>query len=187
MKYLRRFLGFLAGRLVVISIVCVLMILAFYMALNTSNIYILLSDGMQERANVILTGENPEELNGFFESDYLAQDETLNIALSGRSPYQYYRVTAFNYEMSMEWMWAWPWEDSAEATIVETVPRIVGNVRSEYKSQAKEGSIPSAPPEWVGGRYTVTLKRTNGVWRIAGLKQTQIIVNPTPVPAPAGE
>lgn len=185
MKYLRRFLGFVASRLVIFSIISTLVILAFYLAMNTSNIYILLSDGMKMRASVILTREDAEELNSFFDSDYLASDEALNIGLSSASPYLPYKISSFNYDLSMEWMWSWPWEDTAEAVIVEKIPRIVGSVQSEYKAQASEGLISSAPPSWVGGRYTVTLKRINGEWKIADLHQTQVIVNPTPVPAPA--
>lgn len=185
MKYLRRFLGFVASRLVIFSIISTLIILAFYLAMNTANIYILLSDGMKMRASVILTREDAEELNSFFESEYLAVDEKLAIGLSQESPYLPYKVSSFNYDLNMEWMWSWPWEDTAEAIIVERIPRIVGSVQSEYKSQAADGTISSAPPSWIGGRYTVTLKRINGEWKIAGLKQTQVIVNPTPVPAPA--
>ena len=185
MKYLRRLLGFIASKLVIFTIVSTLLILAFYLAMNTSNIYILLADGMKERASVILTRQGAAELNGFFEGEYLSQDEGLSIGLSQNSPYYYYNVTSFNYDLSMEWMWSWPWEDTAEAVIVEKIPRIVGTVASDYRSMAAAGTIAATPPDWVGGRYRVTLKRVNGVWKIASLRQTQVIVNPTPVPAPA--
>ena len=57
MKYIRRFLSFVASRLVILSVVVALLILAFYLAMNTANIYILLNDGMTARASVILTRE----------------------------------------------------------------------------------------------------------------------------------
>ena len=46
----------------------------------------------------------------------------------------------------------------------------------------------NTPPSWYGGRYVVTLSRINGQWKIAGLRQTEIIVEttPTPSPEPAG-
>ena len=118
MKYIRRFLSFVASRMVLLSIVVALLILAFYLAMNTANIYILLNDGMTARTSVILTRQNADELTNYFTNDFLLSDETLNIGLSDASPYIDYNITDFNYKLSLEWVWAWPWENSATATIV---------------------------------------------------------------------
>ena len=183
MKYIRRLLWFVATRLVMISVIVGLLTLVFYLAMNTANIYLLLSDGMKLRTEVILTRDNAEEMTSFFTDEFLLSDETLAIGLSDQSPYVDYRIDTFNYEMTMEWMWAWPWDNTATATIVEKVPRIVGSVRSSSKSLVTAGTITQNPPPWYGGRYTVTLQRINGQWKIAGLHQTQLIIEPTPVPA----
>ena len=183
MKYIRRLLWFVATRLVAISAIVALLTLVFYLAMNTANIYLLLSDGMKMRTGVILTREDAEELTSFFTDEFLINDETLAIGLSQQSPYVDYNIDSFNYEMTMEWMWAWPWENTATATIVEKVPRIVGSVRSGSQALVKAGTISSTPPAWYGGRYNVTLQRINGQWKIAGLHQTQLIIEATPVPA----
>ena len=183
MKYIRRLLWFVATRLAAISVIVGLLVLVFYLAMNTANIYLLLSDGMKLRTEVILTREDAEELTSFFTDEFLINDETLAIGLSQQSPYVDYNIDTFNYEMTMEWMWAWPWENTATATIVERVPRIVGSVRSSSKALVKAGTITANPPAWYGGRYTVTLQRINGQWKIAGLQQTQLMIEPTPVPA----
>ena len=39
------------------------------------------------------------------------------------------------------------------------------------------------PPKWQGGEYTVTLTRVDGRWRIAGLRQTRVILAQTPAPS----
>jgi len=166
-----------------ISAIVGLLTLVFYLAMNTANIYLLLSDGMKLRTEVILTRDNAEELPSFFTDEFLLSDETLEIGLSEQSPYVDYNVDAFNYELTMEWMWAWPWENTATATIVEKVPRIVGSVRSSSKALVTAGTITANPPAWYGGRYNVTLERINGQWKIAGLHQTQLIIEPAPVPA----
>ena len=183
MKYIRRLLWFVATRLVMISVIVGLLTLVFYLAMNTANIYLLLSDGMKLRAEVILTRDNAEELTSFFTDEFLLSDETLEIGLSEQSPYVDYNIDTFNYELTMEWMWAWPWENTATATIVEKVPRIVGSVRTSSKSLVTAGTITSTPPPWYGGRYTVTLQRIGGQWKIAGLHQTQLMIAATPVPA----
>lgn len=183
MKYIRRLMWFIATRLVMLSVIVGLITIVFYLAMNTANIYLLLSDGMKMRAEVILTREDAHELKSFFTDDFLHTDETLEIGLSDQSPYVDYNIDSFNYEMSMEWMWAWPWDNTATATIVEKVPRIVGSVKSGRGSLVSSGALSSTPPQWYGGRYTVTLKRINGQWKIDNLHQTQLIIQPTSVPA----
>ncbi len=176
MKYIRRFLSFIATRLVIVTLVGALLILVFYLAMNTANIYILLDDGMTMRTSVILTRKDAVELTNYFTDDFLNTDETLNIGLSTASPYIDYNITDFTYQMNLEWVWAWPWEDSATATIVEKVPKITGTVLSDRSSLVKNGTISKDPPAWYGGRYTVKLVRIDGRWKIDALQQTQLIV-----------
>ncbi|MEG0146285.1 MAG: hypothetical protein RR739_09510, partial [Clostridia bacterium] len=85
MKYVRRFLWFIASRLLAFSIIVSILILGFYLAMNAANIYILLSDGMELRTQVILMREDTEELNNFFRTDFLSSDEALQIGLSPQS------------------------------------------------------------------------------------------------------
>ena len=79
MKYIRRFMWFLSSRLVIFTLVVGILVLVFYTCLNISNIYILLSDGMKARAQVMLTREEPEQLNNYFRAEFLTGDEALNL------------------------------------------------------------------------------------------------------------
>ena len=189
MKYIHRFFSFVASRLVMFSAIAALLILAFYLAMNTANIYLLLNDGMTARTAAILTRENADELKNFFTNDFLLSDETLNIGLSSASPHIDYNITDFKYRLSLEWVWAWPWENSATATIVERVPKITGEVVSSKKNLVSSGALSASPPSWYGGRYTVRLVRQDGRWKIDQLTQTQLIIEeeaaaqPSTVPA----
>ena len=182
MKYVRRFLWYIASRLLIFSVVASILVLAFYLAMNTANIYILLSDGMQMRTEVILTRQDAEELPNYFRDEFLTNDQTLEIGLSDQSPYANYNITSFHSEVQLEWVWSWPWEDVAQATMVHRVPQIKGSVLSEKSALVKSGTISSSPPQSQGGRYEMTLYRDNGRWKIAGMKQTQVIIEPTPAP-----
>ena len=62
MRILRRFLNFIASRMFVLTVVCALLIIAFCLAMNTANIWVLISDGLDAPAGVVLTGEGEEEL-----------------------------------------------------------------------------------------------------------------------------
>ncbi len=185
-KYIRRFLWFIASKLLVFSLIAALFILAFYLAMNAANIYVLLSDGMKERTEIILTADREQSgyLNEFFRMEFLDNDEALRIGLSPESPYLNYKITGFESEVTLEWVWSWPWEDVAQATIVYRVNNIKGSVASGKSALVKAGKISSTPPAWQGGRYQMELYRVNGQWKIAGMRQTQVIVDTTPAPKP---
>ena len=182
MKYIRRLFWFLARKLLLISVVFSALVLTFYIAMNAANIYILLDDGMEMRANAILTREDAQELTNFFTDDFLAEDEALNLGLSSESPYINYNITDFDSSVSLEWVWTWPWEDTAQATIVYRVKDIKGSVVSGKSALVKNGVISANPPAWQSWRYEMTFYRQNGHWKIAGMKQTQYIADPTPAP-----
>lgn len=93
MRKLRRFIWYLAGRLLLITVLLGLFTVTFYYAMNASNIYIVLKDGMAKRAQVIMMGESPSDLTKFFQGSYLQRDENLLLAIDGRSPYSYYHHT----------------------------------------------------------------------------------------------
>lgn len=184
MKYIRRVLWYIASHLLVFSVIASVLILAFYLSMNAANIYILLQDGMRQRTQVILTREEPESLNSFFRADFLKSDEALALGLSSQSPYVNYKITDFESSVTLEWIWSWPWEDTAQATIVYRVPVIRGSVVSGKSALVKSGVLTANPPVWQGGRYSMTLYRVNAQWKIAGMRQTQIILEPEPTPAP---
>ena len=173
---------FIASRLLIFTVVVAVLILAFYLSMNAANIYILLSDGMELRTQVILTREGGEDLHNFFRDDFLYADEALNVGYSEESPYVNYDISSFESDVTLEWVWSWPWEDTAQATIVYRVPEIHGSILSSKKSLVESGVLPASPPSWQGGRYRMTLYRENGQWKIAGMTQTQVILEPTPAP-----
>ncbi|MDR0929515.1 MAG: hypothetical protein LBM74_07365, partial [Oscillospiraceae bacterium] len=54
MSYLRRFLWYIAKHLLALTMLFGGLIIAFYIAMNTANITILLKDGMALRAQVVM-------------------------------------------------------------------------------------------------------------------------------------
>ena len=62
MKHLRRLIWHIASRLLIVTIVLGLLVTGFYYAMNMTNIYIVLKDGMARRAQVVMMTEDVEEL-----------------------------------------------------------------------------------------------------------------------------
>ena len=157
-------------------LICVLLgmlVCGFFMALNGANIYVVLTDGMEKRVDVILTRQQAEELNKYFATEFLLADPALDGALNGTSAYVDYNITGFEYELKIEKLWAWPWDNYANCTVVERVPSISGSVISSRRSE-----VSSRIPKWQGGRYDITLAKTGGQWKIVGMQQKTVLVEP---------
>lgn len=179
MKYVRRFMWFIASRALVVTIVVSILVCAFYMSMNSANIYIVLTDGLNARVSTILTAEGAETLNDYFHADFLNSDTALQGAFDGTSAFGAYDVSDFKYVLTIESLWAWPWDTTATCVVTERVPSITGTVLSSRK-----GEVDAEVPMWQGGRYRITLQRSNGKWKITGMKQIGIIIEPTPLPEP---
>ena len=177
MQKLRRFIWYLASRLFLILAVVSLCVVTIYYAMNATNIYIVLKDGMAKRAQVIMMDAPATDLTKFFQGAYLQRDENLQLAIDGKSPYTYYTVRGIDHRLSMSWMWCWPWESTARVTFTETIPRIDGRVNGNYAeaAQALYGESYEKPPRWQGAKYNAIMVKENGQWHIRSLTVAQLV------------
>ena len=171
MTRLRRFIWYLASRLLLVIVLLGLFTVTLYYAMNTTNVYIVLKDGMAKRAQVIMMNEDTTELNKYFQSSFLQRDQNLLIAEEGQSPYQYYTIRGIDHRLELTWMWCWPWESTARVEFTERIPRIDGRLNRTYADAAKAlyGDGYETPPKWQGGRYTATLVKENNQWHIKSI------------------
>ncbi len=174
MSYLRRFLWFVLKRLLGFTMVFGALIIAFYIAMNTANITILLKDGMALRTQVIMMSKEEDDLTKYFQQEFVHVDPALTTALAGQSVYTNYSITGIDHRISLEWMWCWPWDDVAHADFVESVPKIDGRVKSSLRTEAEKAGAVS-PPAWETARYRATLVREGGRWKIASIKKLQTV------------
>ena len=172
MRILKRLLNFIASRMLLFTVVFALLIIAFYLAMNTANIWVLIDDGLDARAGVVLMGTDASDLTLFFRQEYLSQDPVLQVGLSDTSPYRDYEIRGYDHRVQMISVWSWPWEDVARAEVIESIPSIDGTIRSSQREAALAagGEARLSPPAWATSRYMVTLVRTAGRWRNSNLQ-----------------
>lgn len=178
MKKLRRFVWYLASRMLLMTVLLGLFIFTFYYAMNATNISIILKDGMAKRAQIIMMQEDDaEELNKFFQGIFLQRDENLLLALDGNSPYLYYTIRGIDHRLELTWMWCWPWENTARAEFSEIIPRIDGRVNTKYAEAARElyGEGYDTPPKWQGGKYSASLVKENNQWHIRSIALRELV------------
>ena len=172
MRILKRFLSFIASRIFFLTVLSALLIMSFYLAMNTANIWVLIDDGLGARASVVLMGEDDENLGKFFRQEFLSQDPVLQVGLSDSSPYRDYEIRGFDHRVRMVSVWSWPWENVARAEVIESIPAVDGTIRSSRREAALAagGEERLSPPKWATSRYRVTLTRTAGRWMISNLQ-----------------
>ena len=172
MRILKRFLSFIASRMFLLTVVSSLLIISFYLAMNTANIWVLIDDGLGARASVVLMDGDETELAKYFRQEFIGQDPVLQVGRSDVSPYQDYEIRGFDHRVRMVSVWSWPWEDVARAEIIESIPAIDGTIKSSRREAAiaAGGEARLSPPTWATSRYRVTLTRTGGRWMISNLQ-----------------
>ena len=117
MKYLRRFVWYLASRLLIVVLVLGLMVISFYYAMNLANIQIVLKDGMAKRAQVVMMEEDTSELTKYFQVSFIERDAALVVTAQGNSPYRDYNIRGIDHRIEMGFTWVWPWDTTARVEI----------------------------------------------------------------------
>lgn len=192
-KYLRRLLWYLVSRLLILSLVLGLMTIVFYYSMNATNVYIVLKDGMANRAQAIMMGvDGAAEADGasaqayyrqsglerYFSVTYLDRDRQLAQARAGQSAYQnYYSITGFDHRLSLDRFWCWPWDNEVSAIITESIPAIDGKLKSSAREAAQAAGLSGSSPKWETTQYSVILRLENGQWHILDLTPTRVINN----------
>lgn len=171
MKYLRRMVWYIAGRLFFVSTLLSLFIVVFYYSMNASDIYIVLKDGMAKRAQVIMLDEKSNDLNKYFQPAFIERDEALQIAISGSSPYTWYKVRGIDHRIELKWLWSWPWDNTATVDFIERIPHIDGNVLAQYREVVvdQNGEEALYPPKWQAGKYKAVMIHENGRWLVKSI------------------
>lgn len=172
MKHLRRLVWHVASRLLIVTIVLGLLVTGFYYAMNMTNIYIVLKDGMARRAQVVMMTEDVTELRKYFYDSFLSRDAAVQTVVEGTSPYQAYNIVGIDHRLSMSFTWVWPWDSTARVDITERIPAIDGRVKGTVAEDYIErfGSEALYPPEWISARYRATLVKENGQWKILSIQ-----------------
>ena len=172
MRVLKRFLNFIASRMFFLTVISALLIISFYLAMNTANIWVLIDDGLTARASVVLMGTDSSDLSKYFKQEFINQDPVLQVGLSDTSPYKDYEIRGFDHRVRMVSVWSWPWENVARAEIIESIPAIDGTIRASRREAALDagGEERLSPPAGATSRYRVTLTRTAGRWMISNLQ-----------------
>lgn len=166
MKYFFRFFLYIAKITGMILLIALLVYIAFNTAMGISQMYVMVTDGMEARADYVITGDKTVDLTKYFSEKFIQNDELLL-----DDTYENYNIKSFNHTLSIEWIWCWPWSDTASVTATERITYIDGDMKSEFKTEKQrreKKQIP--PPEWENIKYEIKFVKVNGQWKIDSLR-----------------
>jgi hypothetical protein len=167
----RRSIWYILRTVIIIALCLVVCYGAFIEAMYVSNIYIIVTEGMELRADSILGNTAVTDLREHFSEEWLAKDEEL---LAGK--YSAYKVDSYDYRVSIEKFTVYPWSKKATLRVVERVVNIQAVPYSD--------DITDPVPEWTSSRMEIELEKIEGRWYITKLtvleEDPQIDPRPTP-------
>ena len=177
MKYLRRAVWYAVSRLFLVCVVLGMAVMVFYYAMNVTNVYVVLKDGMALRAKVVMYMEDGSELTKYFSQSFIEKDHALQAMAANTSPYQAYNVRGIDHRLEIGFLWVWPWRDEVSVDVTERIPRIDGRAKGSTAEALVQagGSAALYPPRWQGARYRAKLRKENDSWHIISLTLQEIL------------
>lgn len=169
-----KFLWYLFSRVLIWAVAIGLVVLAFFMAMDYMNASILMKDGMQLRAEVIIKGADSSTLTKVFSTSFLEKDTLLN-----SDAYLPYKVSDFDYSADSDVVLIFPWQDSVTLRMTEKISNIEPQVTPD-----EDTSLNATPPAWQNAVYDIKLVRYQDSWRITGMTTVKQLP-PSPSPSPS--
>lgn len=165
----RRSITFIVRTILIVAVIACVMLYAFFQAMNMSNLYILATDGMRERADAMLLDDADVELEEFFLKSCISDDARMH---ETAQKYEAYFIRGYEYKLTIESISVAPWSSAASMKIIERVTSIDGELPSDsWPEGTTEESDIIEPPAWEDSEYELKFKRDeSGRWFISEVK-----------------
>lgn len=171
-KIARRSIWYVLRTLVIVTGAVALCLAVFIEGMHVSNLYILVTEGMEARAEIIFKSGAPLELTTYFTEEFISNDAALY-----RDDYEGFTVASFDYRVDVRGFFVLPWSQRATMVVDDKLAALNAALNDGENASA-------APPEWTPGRYQVIFTRVGSRWYISGLslieKNPETAVKPTP-------
>ncbi len=160
----RRSILFFIRTILLLLLIVALCTLAFVSAARLSNTYILINEGMNLRAAVMLRGGDDPDLAAYFTGDCIRADATLRA--QSIAAYADYTITGYEYDLIINRLHVYPWQADTYADVTEQV--------TSLKATAQADSAAGAAPAWTPIRYRLHLEHIDGRWYIANIELVEL-------------
>lgn len=180
MKYSLRLVWYVVKICAIALAAFAVLAVTFFVAMDSANVYVVVTDGMKARAAAVLTPSVDGDLSKYFAQSYLKNETPDTTA------YSQYVITDFNYKMTVESLWCKPWENTATVTVVENIPDFRFTASNSATDATDTDAEKVTPPTWPKTRYQIQCRKVDGAWRMTDIKQMETLLpDPTRTPQPS--
>ena len=168
----RRSIWYLLRTMLSVALVIVLCLGVFVTAMHISNLYILVTEGLELRAEYVLQGGELTALTEYFTEDFVSKDPALYNGADDN-----FKVTNFIYKIEIKNLFVLPWHKNATVKVYEKLL----SVSASPNEGAPEGIT---FPEWPAAVYNVKLTKAEGRWYISDMLLLMNSPEEEPLPTP---
>ncbi|MDD4796453.1 MAG: hypothetical protein PHO66_01630 [Eubacteriales bacterium] len=174
-KYYLRFSWYVLRKVLLVLALFAALLAAFFIAMDTANVYVVVTDGLKARADAILVQQDDQQLSTYFDTAFLDADMQLKA-----QTYQAYTISDFIYHLDVESLWCQPWKGVAKVTVVESIPDMDAQMKNADEGEPDQEVV---VPAWTRGRYVLTCYKQNNRWLIRTMELVGVL-EPEPTPSP---
>ena len=173
----KRSIWYVLRTLIITAAIVALCLGVFIEGLHVSNLYILATEGLEKRAEAIITygqAGSSVDLTPYFTEEYLNNDSEIE---SGK--YADFTVASYDYRVDVKGISVLPWSKRASMTVDARLAAI-----NAASNSAEDSTETAELPEWEAGRYQIVFKREGSRWYINSItllqRNPETEVKPTP-------
>lgn len=164
-----RSIWYVLRTLLIFTAIVALCLGVFVEGMYVSNLYILVTEGLEARTECILTDGAVLDLTEYFTEEFVRNDNALYEGI-----YDEFTVSSFDFRVDVESVSVLPWNKRATMQVLTYLAAI--------NAAADDPDSGAELPEWRAARYSISLARSGSRWYITGM--TLIEENPEMEPAP---
>lgn len=164
----RKSIWYVLRTLIIAAAIVGLCFAVFVEGMQVSNLYILVTEGLDARADVIINDLEPDELTLYFTDEFIANDNALYTG-----EYTGFTVASYDYRVDIRSFFVLPWSVKASMTIDDNLAAI-----NAAADSVGEDETPPELPEWTSGRYEMVFTKVGSRWYISGMGLVKIDPEP---------
>ena len=140
-KIARRSIWYVLRTLVIVTGAVALCLAVFIEGMHVSNLYILVTEGMEARAEVIFKSGAPLELTTYFTEEFISNDAALY-----RDDYEGFTVASFDYRVDVRGFFVLPWSQRATMVVDDKLAALNAALNDEaIKTSMRNLGVEPAP------------------------------------------
>ena len=180
-----RFFAYIGGKILAVLLALAFIVFAFFTAVNTMNVQVMLKDAFTLRSSVMLKqsdNDDVELISKVFSEEYIKKT-----GLTSQTDNRAYDVTNYNQDTDIEFRIVWPGDNEIKLEVTD----IVDDVRATLVNDTVDEAQLKDKYLMDSGKYDVIVKKQDNGWIVEDMEFKEKIepevIFPLPTPKAASD